>query len=165
MRAETMWSRLLLGALAGLVAGSLLGLSFKRRSVFAIAALGAIIGVAVAFFTASKSANFPLVETPEQFQKLVLDSPQPVVVDFYTDNCIYCKMLTPTLEKLADEYAGKINFVKVHAGRSPKLSETFKIKAVPTVILFVHSAEASKWLGNQPASNFRPALDKAVQGS
>jgi thioredoxin 1 len=70
------------------------------------------------------------------FESEVLGSPGPVLVDFYTTWCGPCKMLAPIVEKLADEYAGKLTVAKVDVDGAPNLAQKYGISSVPTIIVF-----------------------------
>lgn len=71
-----------------------------------------------------------------QFDADVLQSSQPVLVDFYADWCGPCKTQTPILEGLAKTHGDKVSFVKVDVDASPELAERYKVRGIPTLILF-----------------------------
>ena len=70
------------------------------------------------------------------FQDEVVNSPQPVVVDFYADWCGPCKIIEPIVHKLADEYQGKVKFVKIDPDANQELAMQFGIMSIPTVMFF-----------------------------
>ncbi len=70
-----------------------------------------------------------------QFEEVVLKSEQPVMVDFFAEWCGPCKMAAPVLDKLADEYKGKVNIVKVDVDQS-ELAGNYGVMSIPTVIVF-----------------------------
>jgi thioredoxin len=74
--------------------------------------------------------------TDAEFTAEVMQATQPVVVDCYATWCGPCKQLSPIVDALADEYAGKIKFVKVNVDESPKVSQQFQIQAIPTMLFF-----------------------------
>ena len=158
-----MWITMIIGALVGMCAGLFLGAFAKWKNVYGPAAIGALIGGALPVFAAGAYSgggpDFPSVQTPAEFQEEVLESPTPVLVDFYTDTCPACKKLAPTLTELEKEYSGKVKFVKVNVNRTHEVAGEYGIRAVPTVILFHRGEVVMKWLGNLPASEYRPALD------
>ena len=71
----------------------------------------------------------------EDFDSIVLKSDIPVLVDFFADWCMPCKMLTPILEKLSLEYEGKIKFVKINADGND-LCLKYKVNSIPDIIIF-----------------------------
>ena len=72
--------------------------------------------------------------TKENFEAEVMSSSLPVVIDFWADWCGPCKMLTPVIEALADEFEGKVKIGKINVDEEQELSAMFKIASIPTVI-------------------------------
>ena len=72
----------------------------------------------------------------ENFSSTIASSPTPVLVDFWAEGCGPCRMLSPVLEELAIEQAGKAVIAKVNIGESPELAARFGITAVPTLMVF-----------------------------
>ena len=72
----------------------------------------------------------------ENFNKEVLESKIPVIVDFFATWCGPCKMLGPIIEQLSDEYDDKISIGKVDIDESPDLAQKYEVMSVPTVIFF-----------------------------
>lgn len=83
----------------------------------------------------------------DDFESRVLESDVPVVVDFYSDSCITCKKLAPTLCDIEEEYEGKLNVFKVNTNYDTKLVEEYEIKANPTLILFKEGKAVGKQIG------------------
>ncbi|PIQ79937.1 thioredoxin [Candidatus Peregrinibacteria bacterium CG11_big_fil_rev_8_21_14_0_20_41_10] len=72
-----------------------------------------------------------------------------VLVDFFAEWCGPCKMLSPVLEDIEADYAGKITFTKVDVDASGETSQTFAITSVPTIIIFRDGAEIARMSGFQ----------------
>ena len=70
------------------------------------------------------------------FQKDVMDSGSPVIVDFWAPWCGPCKLVAPELEKLAAQYDGKVDIVKVNVDENPALQQAFNIMSIPTIAYF-----------------------------
>ncbi len=83
----------------------------------------------------------------EQFEELVLKADRPVLVDFYSDTCIPCKMLSATLGDIEDEYGDKIQIYKVNVNYDADLAGQYQVMAAPTVILFHQGAERGRLKG------------------
>ena len=83
----------------------------------------------------------------DDFDSKVLEIDVPVVVDFYSDSCITCKKLAPTLCDIEEEYEGKLNVFKVNTNYDTKLVEEYEIKANPTLILFKEGKAVGKQVG------------------
>lgn len=107
--------------------------------------------------------------TTETFDQALEDAPGLVLVDFFANWCGPCKTLGPILERLAPEYEGRVTFVKVDSDRSPKLSEAFGVRSLPTVILLQPrrpgpGADAvGYFIGVKPPDDVRKLLDKALE--
>jgi thioredoxin 1 len=93
------------------------------------------------------------------FEEEVLKSTQPVLVDFWAEWCMPCKMLAPTIEKLAKDYTGKVKVGKVDTDSNRDISVKYGISAIPTVILFKNGQVAQKFVGLRKEAEFKEALD------
>ena len=97
--------------------------------------------------------------TDQNFEEEVLKSTEPVLVDFWAEWCMPCKMLAPTLEKIAADYVGKVKVGKVDTDANREISLKYGISAIPTVILFKNGQVAQKFVGLRPEKDFKAALD------
>ena len=83
--------------------------------------------------------------TDDSFQKEVLDSTEPVLVDYWAEWCGPCKMIAPILTEIADEYQGKIKVAKLNIDDNPQTPPKFGIRGIPTLMLFKNGhVEATK---------------------
>lgn len=87
-------------------------------------------------FAAPQGGNMELVITKDNFQKEVVESKLPVLVDFFATWCGPCKMLSPVVAEFAEENVGKIVVGKCDIDAQPELANSFKIEVVPTLIAF-----------------------------
>ncbi|MBC8108447.1 MAG: thioredoxin [Anaerolineae bacterium] len=101
--------------------------------------------------------------TDANFEAEVIKSTTPVLVDFWADWCGPCKMLAPTIEKLANDYVGKVKVGKVDTDSNRDVSMKYGISAIPTVILFKNGQVAQKFVGLRGEKDFKEALDTAVE--
>ena len=85
--------------------------------------------------------------TDENFEMEVKKSTQPVVVDFYADWCGPCKMMAPIVEKLADEYQGKVKIGKLNVDEAPDTAGEFGIMSIPTLAFFRDGKLVEKIVG------------------
>jgi thioredoxin 1 len=81
------------------------------------------------------------------FDKTVLQSKEPVLVDFFAEWCGPCKAMAPALEQVAAEMAGKVKVVKLDVDQNPNVTEKFKIQAMPTLIMFNGGKEVNRNVG------------------
>lgn len=100
--------------------------------------------------------------TDQNFEQEVLKSPVPVLVDFWAEWCMPCRMLAPTIEKLAKDYAGKVKVGKVDTDANRDTALKFSISNIPTVILFKDGQAAQRFVGLRPERDFKEALDSAA---
>jgi len=99
--------------------------------------------------------------TDQNFEQEVLKSPVPVLVDFWAEWCMPCRMLAPTIEKLATQYAGKVKVGKVDTDSNRDTALKFSISNIPTVILFKDGQATQRFVGLRPEKDFKAALDEA----
>jgi thioredoxin 1 len=88
--------------------------------------------------------------TDENFEQEVLKSDIPVLVDFWAEWCVPCKMLGPVIEALAEEYAGKVKICKLDVDEAPDTAGSFSVQSIPTVMIFNNGAQVRQTLGAQP---------------
>ncbi len=103
-----------------------------------------------------------LVLTDDNFEQEVIEAGVPTLVDFWAEWCMPCKMLAPTLDELADEYAGKAKVGKVDTDSNRNISMKFGISAIPTVILFNKGEVIKKFVGLQQKADLKAAIDEAI---
>jgi thioredoxin 1 len=99
-------------------------------------------------------SGFVDLQTSE-FEKIVLKSPHPVIVEFGAPWCIPCKRVEPLLIELQErEWGGKVELVKVNVDEAIDLTMQYHVMGVPTVILFVKGEPVAQLSGNQPRKRF-----------
>ncbi|AEI14560.1 MULTISPECIES: thioredoxin [Flexistipes] len=101
-----------------------------------------------------------LVFTEENFQKEVLESDIPVVVDFWAVWCGPCKMLAPTLDQVSAEFEGKAKVGKVNVDENQQLAAQYGIMSIPTVMIFKDGKVVEQFIGVQPKGVYVDALQK-----
>lgn len=111
-----------------------------------------------------ESKSLPHLKSAE-FEKEVLQSQTPTVIDFYADWCGPCRMVSPVIEGLSKEYEGRVKFAKVNTDENPELAERYGIMSIPTVMVFKNGQVASSVVGAGPASMYKQKIDAALSGS
>jgi thioredoxin 1 len=100
--------------------------------------------------------------TQENFAQQVLQSPAPVLVDFWAEWCGPCKMIAPLLDELADEYDGKVKVGKVNIDEQQSLAAEYGIRAIPTLLLFSKGQVADQLVGAKNRRDFKASLDRVA---
>jgi thioredoxin 1 len=94
------------------------------------------------------------------FEQDVLQSDQPVLVDFWAAWCGPCRMIAPTVEAIAEKYAGTARVVKVDVDENPSISQRYGIKGIPTLILFKGGKEEERIVGATSKEALARMIDK-----
>jgi thioredoxin 1 len=111
-------------------------------------------------------ANKTLLHLSEgDFEREVLKSAVPTVVDFYADWCGPCRLVGPVIEGLSSEYDGKVKFVKVNTDENQGLAVKYDIMSIPTVVVFSNGRVIDRLVGASPAQVYRQRIDKALKGN
>jgi thioredoxin 1 len=90
--------------------------------------------------------------TDASFERDVLQSTEPVVVDFWAEWCGPCRMIGPALEEISVEMAGKVKIAKVNVDENPGIASQFGIRSIPTMMLFKGGKLAAQKVGAAPKS-------------
>jgi thioredoxin 1 len=101
----------------------------------------------------------PVEITDANFQKEVLESPVPVLVDFWAVWCGPCKMIAPVVEEIANEYDGKLRVGKVDVDNNPEVPLRYGIRSIPTLMIFKGGNVVEQIIGAVPKRNL---LDKLM---
>jgi thioredoxin 1 len=106
----------------------------------------------------------PLISalTQDNFEKEVLQSATPVLVDFWAEWCGPCKMIAPLLDELADEYDGKVKIGKVNIDEQQALATKYGIRAIPTLLLISKGEVTEQMVGAKSKRDLKASLDRVA---
>ena len=100
--------------------------------------------------------------TTDNFDEEVLQSPVPVLVDFYADWCNPCKMMAPVVEKLAEEYDGKLKVGKCNIDENMQIAQRYRISGIPAFAIFKDGERLDFFIGAMSAAELKSKVEKAL---
>jgi len=100
--------------------------------------------------------------TDASFEADVIQSKEPVVVDFWAEWCGPCKMIGPSLEEIATEMKGKVKIVKMNVDENPAVSGKLGIRSIPTLMLFKDGKLSSQKVGAAPKGELAKWISGAI---
>ena len=105
----------------------------------------------------------PIHVTDDNFEKSVLQSSIPVLVDFWAPWCSPCKAIAPMLEKIAKEYAGRLVVMKVNTDENSQNAIKYEVQGIPTLLFVAKGKVVHRQVGALPESSFRTAVDQFLE--
>ena len=100
--------------------------------------------------------------TDSNFNEEVLNADLPVLVDFWAEWCGPCKMVSPIVEELSEEYTGKIKVTKLDVDSNPQTAPSFGIRGIPTLLMFKDGAAVDQIVGAVPKTTLKERLDQII---
>ena len=100
--------------------------------------------------------------TDATFEKEVIKSTIPVLVDLWAPWCGPCRMVGPVVEKLSEKYPGKVKFCKINVDQNPNTAATYKVMSIPTLIFFKGGKAVDTVIGTVPEQVLKPKIDSLL---
>jgi thioredoxin 1 len=100
--------------------------------------------------------------TEQNFSQEVLESNQPVVVDFWAPWCPPCKMVGPVIEELAKEFAGKVKIGKVDVDENPQIAGRYNVMSLPSIIFFENGQPMRTMVGAQSKESYKQEIEQLI---
>ena len=102
------------------------------------------------------------VKNSQQFEQQVLNSANPVFVDFWAEWCGPCRSVSPVVEELSAEYDGKVDFVKINVDENGELAQKYNVFSIPTLAIFKDGEIVSQKVGSSTKESFKTMIDNSL---
>tara|TARA_B100001250_G_C19592074_1_gene696797 strand:- start:321 stop:803 length:483 start_codon:yes stop_codon:yes gene_type:complete len=107
-------------------------------------------------------SDFTVEFTEQNFTSEVESSEIPVLVDFWAEWCGPCKLLSPTIDVIAEKYSGKIKVGKVNVDQNSTIAQKYGVRGIPNILIFANGSVQDQLIGNVPESDISKVLDELV---
>jgi|TARA_B110000196_G_scaffold278848_1_gene258095 thioredoxin 1 len=109
-------------------------------------------------------SDFTKDANEDNFDSIVINSDKPVLVDFWAEWCGPCKMLTPTIDAISEEYNDRSTIVKVNVDEAPAIATKYGIRSIPSLLFFNKGKVIEQKVGAVSKEELTSVLDKLIEG-
>ena len=109
-------------------------------------------------------SDFTKDANEDNFDSIVINSDKPVLVDFWAEWCGPCKMLTPTIDAISEEYNDRSTIVKVNVDEAPAIATKYGIRSIPSLLFFNKGKVVEQKVGAVSKEELTSVLDKLIEG-
>ena len=109
-------------------------------------------------------SDFTIDVNEENFEEIVVNADKPVLVDFWAEWCGPCKMLTPTIDTISEEYNDRSVVVKVNIDEAPAIATKYGIRSIPSLLFFNNGEVSEQRVGAVSKEELTSVLDKLIEG-
>ncbi len=102
------------------------------------------------------------IKNSQQFEQQVLNSTNPVFVDFWAEWCGPCRAVSPVVKELSGEYAGKVNFVKINVDENGEIAQKYNVFSIPTLAIFKNGEVVTQKVGAATKESFKTMIDSSL---
>jgi thioredoxin 2 len=106
--------------------------------------------------------TMPLTVTDSTFSTEIEQSPLPVLLDLWAPWCAPCRMITPVIDELASQMAGRVRFAKLNIDENPATPSRFNVSSIPTLLLLKNGNEVDRLVGVQPKAEIARRLERVA---
>ncbi len=100
--------------------------------------------------------------TRDNFESEVLQAATPVLVDFYSDRCMPCRMMAPIVAKIAEEYDGRVKVGKCNTDENMQLAVNYRISSIPTLMFFKDGKPEATYVGYMEEEDLKEKVEQAL---
>lgn len=103
------------------------------------------------------------ISDAKSWETAVMNSSHPVFVDFWAEWCGPCRMVSPVVEELANEFEGKVNFVKVNVDEANELASKYNVFSIPTLAIFNKGQIIAQQVGAASKDSYKKMIERALE--